>query len=272
MKRLFVVATLVLFSGVSNMAVAQSSDVGGFIALGAAVTPEYEGSEDYQGVPLLVGRAHSKSEGYYIELQGTTGRANLIPKSIGAIGKALSLEAGPSINYRFERSDVENVRVGNLRDVDAALEVGGFVALSQMGVFGERDSLTGRVEMMGDTSDAHDGHLVSLSMSYAKPINKKWRIGLGVDSTYASDKFADTYFSVDPDNAARSGLAVYKAEGGFKDVGFNASAMYSFNQNWGVMTRARFSHLLGDAVDSPLVKDEGSDNQFFGGVAVSYRF
>ena len=270
-KPVFAVA-VVLFSGMPTLAPAQSDDISGFIAVGGAIAPEYEGAEDYQGAPLIVGKARSKSRGYYIELQGTTVRANMLPKDIGTISKGLSFQIGPTINYRFERSDVENERVDNMRDVDDALEVGGFVALSKWGVFGERDSLTGRIEMLGDTSDAHDGHLVSLNLSYAKPIDKKWRIGLGVESTYASDEYAETYFSVDADNASRSGLAVYGAEGGFKDVGVSASLQYSFSQNWGVLTHARVSRLLGDAVDSPVVDDEGSATQFLGGIAVSYRF
>jgi len=246
------------------------SNVQGFIAIGPAVAPDFEGSEDYKIAPLVVGRVQRQE--YYLEIQGTRARANLLPQSFFSMNDSLKLEAGPTFGYRFERSDVENVRVGSLRDVDAAIELGGFVALQATGVFSERDALIGRVEAVGDVSDAHDGHLVTLRGSYAAPIGQDWRIGFGVDSTYTSDEYADTYFSIDTDNAARSGLGAFDAGGGFKDIGVDLSLQYSVTERWGVMTILRASRLLGDAADNPIVDGEGSANQIFGGIAVSHRF
>ena len=34
----------------------------------------------------------------------------------------------------------------------------------------------------------------------------------------------------------------------------------------------RYTRLVGDAEDSPVVDDEGDENQFFGGVLVKYSF
>lgn len=43
-------------------------------------------------------------------------------------------------------------------------------------------------------------------------------------------------------------------------------------QNWGFMGLATYKRLVGDAADSPVVEDEGSENQFSGGVLVFYKF
>jgi len=264
------VATFVFLFFPPNMSFAESNSTQGFIAVGPAVTPGFEGSEDYKIAPLIAGRVQRQE--YYLEIQGTRARANLLPQRFFSLNDSLAFQAGPTLGYRFGRDDVENARVDSLRDVDAAIEVGGFVALQATGVFRERDALTGRVEAVSDASNAHDGYLVTLRGSYATPVGQSWRIGFSVDSTYVSDEYADTYFSIDTDNMARSGLGVFDAGGGFKDVGLDLSLLYSVTEHWGVMSFVRASRLLGDAADSPIVDGEGSANQFFGGLAVSYLF
>ncbi len=264
------VAVFVLLLILPSTSFAESNSVKRFIAVGPAVAPDFEGSEDYGIVPLVVGRVQRQE--YYLEIQGTRARANFLPQNLISLNDSLTFQVGPTLGFRLGRDDVENERVDRLRDVDAAVELGGFVALQAAGVFRERDALTGRVEVVADASDAHDGHLVTLRGSYAVPVGRSWRIGFGVDSTYASDEYAETYFGIDTNNAARSGLAVFDAGGGFKDVGLDLSLQYSVTERWGVMGFVRASRLLGDAADSPIVDDEGAANQFFGGIAVSYRF
>lgn len=253
-----------------NMSFAESNGIGGFIAVGPAIVPDFEGSEDYELAPLILGRVQWRE--FFFELQGTRARANVLPRTFLSLGESLTFQAGPTLSYQFERGDVENDRVDRLRDVDAALELGGFVGIEATGVFHERDAVLGRVEVVGDVSDSHEGHLVTLSGSYATPVGERWRVRLGVDSTYASDEYFDTYFSIDPDNAARSGLTTFSADEGFKDIDVGLSLSYAVTERWSVLTGARYARLLGDAADSPIVDSEGSANQFFGGIAVSYRF
>jgi outer membrane scaffolding protein for murein synthesis (MipA/OmpV family) len=82
----------------------------------------------------------------------------------------------------------------------------------------------------------------------------------------------DTYFSVDENNSARSGLDTYEAEAGFKDIGVTLSTSYSISRNWGVMGIMGYKRLLGDAEDSPIVAKEGSTDQFIGSLAVTYSW
>lgn len=163
------------------------------------------------------------------------------------------------------------MRVDKLRDVDAALEVGGFIALQATELLRDRDALSGRIEVVGDVSDAHDGQLVTIRGDYSIPASKVLRFGIGLDTTYASSDYMDTYFSVDTGNASRSGLNTFNAGSGFKDIGLDLSAMYSVTERWGVLSLIRSTHIVNDASDSPIV-NEGSVHQLFGGIAVSYRF
>ena len=80
------------------------------------------------------------------------------------------------------------------------------------------------------------------------------------------------YFGVDATNAARSGLREFDADGGLKDAGVLLLARYSFDRTWGLMVLGKFTRLVGDAADSPLVEDEGSENQGMAAALLTYRF
>jgi outer membrane scaffolding protein for murein synthesis (MipA/OmpV family) len=61
----------------------------------------------------------------------------------------------------------------------------------------------------------------------------------------------------------------YAPEAGFKDVFVGATATIDLSDRWSLLLIGRYSHLLGDAADSPIVETE---NQLYGGLAVSYKF
>jgi len=79
------------------------------------------------------------------------------------------------------------------------------------------------------------------------------------------------FFGVTAVEAARSGLAAYRPDGGVRDAGAGLTAGYQFNKRWGLTARAGVNHYLGDAKDSPVVK-EGSKLQAVGGLGLSFRF
>ena len=50
------------------------------------------------------------------------------------------------------------------------------------------------------------------------------------------------------------------------------SYVYSLSREWNLVFAVTYTRLLGDAADSPVVDDEGSENQFMGGILVTYTF
>ena len=81
-----------------------------------------------------------------------------------------------------------------------------------------------------------------------------------------------TYFSITPSDAAASGLPVYNAHSGFKDWGVNVLGHYTPGKHWGFAGFVKYNKLLGHAEDSPIVQDEGDENQFAAGLALTYKF
>jgi len=55
-------------------------------------------------------------------------------------------------------------------------------------------------------------------------------------------------------------------------VGAQFMIGYELTENWGITGALRYTRLLGDAADSPLVEDEGDENQLLLGLLVSYSF
>lgn len=225
------------------------------IGAGAGFAPDYEGSEDYKAVPLLLARVQRNE--IFVTLEANTLRANLLPLPV--------FQAGPLVRYRPERNDVESDAVDDLEDVDAAVEVGGFVGFEAKGWHG-------RVEVTQDVADAYDGLLVGVRGGYRAVLRPNLSLNTTVFTTYADDDYMETYFGIDGADAARSGLDTFSADAGFKDVGLSLAAHYGGRQGWGVTGIAAYKRLLDDAEDSPVVDDEGNANQLFAGLLITYGF
>lgn len=226
------------------------------LGLGVAFVPDYEGSEDYTTKPLLQA-SFNWSNGMYFSLLGNTARANLIPSK--------AWHFGPLLRYRAERDDVDNDRVDAMEDVDAAVELGVFLSYSLPNwVFS--------ISAAHDVADAHDGYVVDLGAGYRLQLQKKTMLTVFVQTTYANEDYMDTYFGIDPVDSARSGLPTFSADSEWKDVGVGVLVNHNFESSWGLMGAVKYTKLLGDASDSPIVDDEGDDTQWLAGVLVNYRF
>ena len=225
------------------------------VGLGAGVAPDYEGSDDYEAVPIPLARADYGA--YFVEFSGSTLRANVLTNPI--------FSAGPVINIRGERDDVDEDAVDDLDNVDTAVELGGFVEVFYQGWLGN-------LTITQDVADGHDGLLVGLSSGFLLPLSSQMALTTIVSSTYASGNYMDSYFSIDADNSVASGLDEFDADKGFKDIGLALELAYEVSSSWGVTGTASYQRLLGDAEDSPVVDDVGDEDQFFGGLVVSYSF
>ena len=90
-----------------------------------------------------------------------------------------------------------------------------------------------------------------------------------VSSTWADDNYMQTFFGVTPLQSARSGLPVFNAEAGIKDVTVGLNVIYLFDHHWFLMTNTGVKQLLDDAPDSPITHE--STSPVFSSV-VGYRF
>jgi outer membrane scaffolding protein for murein synthesis (MipA/OmpV family) len=89
-------------------------------------------------------------------------------------------------------------------------------------------------------------------------------------ATYAGNDYMHHYFSVTPVQAAASlaNLAAFDADAGIKDVYIGAVGVIPLSEAWTLRVAAKYTRLVGDAADSPVVE---SADQFSGTVGLSYR-
>ena len=253
-KRMIVGSLAVLLTALLMISAAQAADfsIGG----GLGIKPDYEGSEDYEIVPVPTGSAKFDN-GMYVKLLGLNLRANLIPSDFWRLG--------PVYNYRSSRSDVDNDEVDDMSNVSDASELGLFGGIEWEGwyLFGE---------WLTDMGDAHDGSYGSLKGGYNWVINPEWVLTMGAFVTYASDDYMSTYFGVNRRDSERSGLDRYDADGGTKDFGLDLGVNWRFASSWDLRGLFQYKRLTGDADDDSPVVDEGSENQLFSAVLVVFNF
>jgi len=237
----------------------------GYLNLGAAVVPDYEGSKDYMPAPMIAGKLGYNE--FYVEARGPKLRANVMPAVL-----PFGFEFGPALAYRFGRDDVENDRVDALRDIDSTLAAGAFAKIFTNNLLQPGDELGFEVESLTGVGAHRDGTTVSFGPSYSFSPLEKVRLGFKASATYASDRYNETYFGIDTANALRSGFSTYDAKGGIKDVGLSVNATYLWTEHWSITGMVGVTQLVGDAADSPIVDDAGSATQGIAVLGLGYRF
>jgi len=252
-----------LVSALTMSASHASQSGGGFIGAGVAVTPDYEGGEDYKASPVLLGQ-YNLSGGRYIALLRGSDAARSGRLTLNLISHS-NWEIGPTLGVRFARDNVSNRRVDNMDDIDWATEAGGFVSY-------QSGSLFASLGLSFDISDTYGGYIGNLSAGFKQEITSRLGIVYSTSMSYADDDYMDEYFGVDGDDAIRSGLPSYQADGGIKDFGLGLSVDYRFTPVWGIIGSFNAYRLSGDAKDSPIVDSEGNRNQLKAGLVLTYSF
>ena len=231
------------------------------LGLGAIAYPDYQGSQDYTAAPLWNVRAQNLYHpATYAQLFGPLFTSNLLPDE--------HFRLGPMVQYIPKRGSVDNRRVDDLQNVDPAVMLGAILGY-ELGL-GQDRSLEFDVLGRQDVAEGN-GFLGTLQATYRLPLGESWRSSLGLTSTWASSDYMEAYFGIDRRDAQRSGLDEYNADAGFKDVGANASLTWLMTPHWSLTGIAAYRRLVGDAEDSP-VTEEGSANQWYGGLLFNYHF
>ena len=232
------------------------------LGAGAMVSPDYEGSDDYKPAPLWslrLGNLYDPET--YVSLVGTTLRSNLLPSEHWRLGV--------TARYVKDYGDVDDDRVKDIHDTESAFLVGGTLGYDLLA--GLRQDAVLELDALADAAHGN-GYTLTPRFRFRTPVSDRLLFEATASGTWASGDYMENFFSVSPGDAARSGLRPYDASSGFKDVAFGASLTYSLTSHWSLTGLASYARLLGDAADSPIVDDRGSENQGVGALLLSYRF
>ncbi len=237
------------------------------VGLGVGVRPDYIGSDDYEAVPLPQFTASRGTQ--YVNITGSYLFSNLVPSSNWRLGPTAKFLNGG------DRCNADDNRVSDMRCQANALMLGatGGYAFPIPGLAGRQAKLTPALEILGDVAGANDGVTIEPQLNYAQLLAADWRLGLRAFGTWGSDDFNDYTFGVSRFDAQRSGLPRYSADAGFYQTGLLGAVDYDLTEAWRLSVIGRYTRLVGDAEDSPIVDGrdaQGSANQFLAGLIVSY--
>lgn len=87
---------------------------------------------------------------------------------------------------------------------------------------------------------------------------------------FANATYMKSFFGITPSESAASGRPVYDTTDGVLAPGAAATLVMPVTGKIAVTTVATYGRLVGNAAGSPIVKQGGSVNQFFGGIFVTY--
>lgn len=231
------------------------------VALGVGSAPDYIGSADNEAALGPMARYYF-SDKRYIQLLGPQLSLNLLNDEVW--------QFGPQLLWRFERgSDVDDPVVKRMRQIDSAVEAGVFVAATWKIGADPRE----RFGIRADIQAGENGYEGTLTANYFLPVAKTVVLNFGGGMGFTNDKWARTYYGVEGSDVAlfpSLGGREYKPDGGVNDYRVNVSALMHLSPNWHLGVGARYQRLQGDAADSPIVEERGSQDQLIYGAAIGY--
>jgi MipA family protein len=222
------------------------------------VQPTFEGSDEYEavGFPYIFPTFSGGGPGFFSRFDAR-GLDDIRFKLIERDG----FVAGPLAGYNLGRDEDDDDRLEGLGDVDGGVVAGGFVGYKLGPVLFDAS--------FHNTFGDDGGYLIRFGAEVERPLRDRVMLTARIGATYADDDYMQNYFGVSGEQSADSGFREFDAEAGFKDVFAEIGLKAQLDAHWDVRGSVRYSRLVGDAADSPIVETE---DQFTGLVGVSYKF
>jgi outer membrane scaffolding protein for murein synthesis (MipA/OmpV family) len=220
------------------------------VGAGAMYKPKYEGSDEYEISPVPFISAELFD------------RLTIDPSGLSV----KAYQQGPfrfdvNVGYDGGRDEDDEDTLRGLGDIDWGVTVGGKATVT----WGPADFFVSVDQIIGGS----DGLLAKVGVAIEQPVSEQVILGASAAAVFANDNYMESYFGVDAGQSARSGYVQYKAGAGIKSVDLSVSATWLINENWVLRAEQEVDFLVGDAADSPIVKD---DIQLQSMLMLGYRF
>lgn len=242
------------------------------IAAGGGYTPDYEGSDDYHFIPFAAIRG--KVSGVSFTTRGTHLYVDLVPSST-----KVEFDAGPIVGLRLNsRKHIDDKVVKQLPDLKNAVEAGGFIGVSAHGLTNPYDTLSFRVDVTHGFGSNRGWTNISPNIEFSTPLSRSTYLGASVGLQFASDKYADYYYTITPSDSLATGGALqpFRAEGGLKNWNagllLNQSLSGDLLHGLSIFGAGQYSRLTGDFKRSPIVSQRGTASQWTGAIGLAYSW
>ncbi len=241
------------FVGVFTFLAPSNTDLS--IGVGPEYRPDYFGSDDYEwrADPEVYVKFRNfvflDNDGADIALFGFSG-----------------FSFGPSVRLVGDRDESDNPALNGLGDIDHTFEVGGFAATKFL------DRFLFRAKIRKGVVGGHDG--LSVDAAGTALLFRYGRVSTSVsaNATWIGDSYADTYFSITPAQSLASGLPVYDAGRGVRDVGGSFNAYINIMKRWSLNPYVSYRYIMPEFADTPFIEQFGDQNQYIAGFHVMREF
>jgi outer membrane scaffolding protein for murein synthesis (MipA/OmpV family) len=174
-----------------------------------------------------------------------------------------TLQYGLGLGLDFGRKESATGALAGMGSIDAKVEYGVFLNYAP-----DRHWRLSSVLRYG-SGDTGQGLSANFGANYTMDIAPKWRLDLGVATTWANSQYMQSYFGVSTTQSPQSGHAVYSPTSGTRDVSSSLNLSYQVTPKISVSGGLKVSSLVGDARDSPVVTSPQSGS---GSLTVGYAF
>jgi outer membrane scaffolding protein for murein synthesis (MipA/OmpV family) len=223
------------------------------LGFGVAELPLYEGSSHYRTTPAPAFDIRYKDIAFLSSGDGLG--VNLL--------RGETYRAGIALGYDLGRNAHLSGRLNGLGNVEAAPEARLFAEAAFLPFVFTAD--------LRHAIGGHEGVIGDVGLYLPVVGRKELVVFVGPSASFANGRYMQAYFGIDSAQAASStaGLPAYRAQGGVKNVGFGASAIYYFTEKWFLDADLALERLVDSAANSPIVQDK---NQLGLSLIIGYAF
>jgi outer membrane protein len=165
---------------------------------------------------------------------------------------------------------VEDAVVDRVHEIDPSVDLGAFAGYTWVHRNEPRIRAGTSAWVLADVTDSHGGWTAGGNVFGSYPMFRALTVLGGAGFTYGSGSYMSAYFGVTPADAQASGLGVYRADAGVRDVRGWLVALLHLSPNWTVGGGIVYSWLADEAGRSPIVSDRGSRDQWVFGAGAMY--
>jgi outer membrane protein len=237
---------------------------------GLLVGPAFAGSKDYQ-LKALPSVRLTYGDVFFASVEDGIGY-RVVNDPVWKVTPLLGYDFGRDADgdSTFRIAGKKSRALAGFPDIDGTLAAG----LRLQRPLGPWDATLDLRRALG----SHRGLTVQLATEQAKVLTEgqrggagRWTLVTGPRATWGDNQYNAAFFGITPTVAVASGLPVYAATSGLVSAGWGLNVVGSLEGGWSMVGLLRYERLLGDAADSPLVRQRGRADQLTGGLFLSLR-